>query len=245
MSSRIDPLTAAAATAAATTMNLWKRGMVFATFLGSCLALGLLVAALTTPRWVTARAVRTSNPAESQGRVALGLFHGRKELNVAYGWRSYDVNVVDLARAEEDLLLFGLWVATICSLGGALLFCSLAGVFAVINTATTPIGALTGVPGLYLWNTLAMLLDLGAVGLWAVQFHQKLQFNVMTREDRENYWVSTNMATFGASFWFVVGAAVVHALNMTAIYFGTREPREKTAPAPMLEEKGNGAIMLY
>lgn len=44
---------------------------------------------------------------------------------------------------------------------------------------------------------------------------------------------------------FVVGAAVVHALNMTAIYFGTREPREKTAPAPMLEEKGNGAIMLY
>lgn len=44
---------------------------------------------------------------------------------------------------------------------------------------------------------------------------------------------------------FVVGAAVVHALNMTAIYFGTREPREKTAPAPMLEEKSNGAIMLY
>ncbi|KAE8750902.1 hypothetical protein FOCC_FOCC002330 [Frankliniella occidentalis] len=155
------------------------------------------------------------------------------------------VGFVDLARAEEDLLLYGLWVATICSLGGALLFCALAGVFAVINTATTPIGALTGVPGLYLWNTLAMLLDLGAVGLWAVQFHQKLQFNVMTREDRENYWISTNMATFGASFWFVVGAAVVHVLNMTAIFFGTREPREKTAPAPMLEEKGNGAIMLY
>ncbi|XP_026274131.1 clarin-3 [Frankliniella occidentalis] len=226
-------------------MNLWKRGMVFITFLGACLALGLLVAALTTRQWVTARAIRTSNPNESQGRVALGLFHGRKELNVAYGWRSYDVNVVDLARAEEDLLLYGLWVATICSLGGALLFCALAGVFAVINTATTPIGALTGVPGLYLWNTLAMLLDLGAVGLWAVQFHQKLQFNVMTREDRENYWISTNMATFGASFWFVVGAAVVHVLNMTAIFFGTREPREKTAPAPMLEEKGNGAIMLY
>jgi hypothetical protein len=73
-------------------MNLWKRGMVFVTFLGSCLALGLLVAALTTRQWVTARAVRTSNPNESQGRVALGLFHGRKELNVAYGWRSYDVN---------------------------------------------------------------------------------------------------------------------------------------------------------
>lgn len=73
-------------------MNLWKRGMVFVTFLGACLALGLLVAALTTRQWVTAKAVRTSNPNESQGRVALGLFHGKKELNVAYGWRSYDVN---------------------------------------------------------------------------------------------------------------------------------------------------------
>jgi len=44
---------------------------------------------------------------------------------------------------------------------------------------------------------------------------------------------------------FVVGATVVHFFNITAIYIGTRTTREKKTPQPMIEEKSNGAIMLY
>jgi hypothetical protein len=44
---------------------------------------------------------------------------------------------------------------------------------------------------------------------------------------------------------FVVGAVVVHFVNITAIYIGTHEVREKKTPQPMIEEKSNGAIMLY
>jgi hypothetical protein len=47
----------------------------------------------------------------------------------------------------------------------------------------------------------AVLLNLCAVGLWAVQFHQKLQYNVMSREDRDNQWSSADMAHYGFSFW--------------------------------------------
>lgn len=70
-------------------MNLYKRGMIFATFLGSCVSIALVGAALGTEHWTTARARRTPNPVESDGHVHLGLFHGDKALNVAYGWRHY------------------------------------------------------------------------------------------------------------------------------------------------------------
>jgi hypothetical protein len=43
----------------------------------------------------------------------------------------------------------------------------------------------------------------------------------------------------------VVAAVILHFFNITAIYVGTREVREKKMPQPMIEEKSNGAIMLY
>lgn len=73
-------------------MNLFKKGMIFATFFLSCLSIALLVASLGTQFWVVARARRTSNPHESDGRVNFGLFQGKKELNVAYGWRTYEID---------------------------------------------------------------------------------------------------------------------------------------------------------
>jgi hypothetical protein len=63
--------------------------------------------------------------------------------------------VMELMRTDHEFLLYGLWVAAITCLGGALLFAGLSALFAVVNTATTPIGMATGVPGLYLWNSLA------------------------------------------------------------------------------------------
>ncbi|GLH02874.1 Protein of unknown function [Gryllus bimaculatus] len=51
----------------------------------------LLVAALGTKYWIVARARRISNPEESDGRINFGLFEGKKELNVAYGWRTYEI----------------------------------------------------------------------------------------------------------------------------------------------------------
>lgn len=70
-------------------MNLYKKGAIFLTFFGSCLALGLVVAALGTKWWVVAKARRLSNPQDSKsnGTVNMGLFEGEKSLNSGYGWR--------------------------------------------------------------------------------------------------------------------------------------------------------------
>lgn len=54
--------------------------------------MALLVASLGTKHWVTARAKRLKNPLESDGKIHFGLFDGKKELNVAYGWRTYDID---------------------------------------------------------------------------------------------------------------------------------------------------------
>nr|CAD7454274.1 unnamed protein product [Timema tahoe] len=460
-------------------MTLFKRGMIFVTFFGSCLSLGLLVAALGTKYWVVAHAKRVTNPEESDGKINFGLFQGRKELNVAYGWRTYQIDIpqpiswfrpqtvaqscteqgrtshetsersdykklrdgippyctvttiafkydlysgeatvftcggeehisercplirdepagisgralalnskgpgsdfrvhvtrfggrmvkdstlavdftaddgeikphihtrveevrvmqvglsshrhevsganspsrstsdpsgrsdnllvfpflpstttqhqlLELLHSDKELLVYSVWVATIGCLAAGLLCAALSAIFAVTNTATTPIGAFTGVPGLYLWNALsihpteirtlispssavelnttsalanyateAVLFSGSAVGLWSAQFFKKLQQNVMSLEDRGNLWSSENMASLGYSFWFflgksdytligfymfVVGCCVIHLMNIIVIYVGTSEPREKKGPQPILEEKSNGAIMLY
>ncbi|KAF4529691.1 hypothetical protein B566_EDAN010777 [Ephemera danica] len=162
--------------------------------------------------------------------------------------------VVSILHAEDETMLeAGLWLATVACLAVGLLLAALAAIFAVLNTAATPARALPGVPGLYLWNLLAMFTNIAAVSLWAVQYHRTLQHNVMTKEDINNMWSSDGMAAFGFSFWrsgilmepFVVGAIFVHFFNLMIIYIGTRERDPTKNATPIVEEKTNGAIMLY
>lgn len=65
--------------------------MTFVSFITCCAALALLLAGLSTQHWIVARARRTTST-NSDGRINLGLFYGRKNLNVAYGWRPSDIN---------------------------------------------------------------------------------------------------------------------------------------------------------
>lgn len=72
--------------------SMFRRGTIFATFFLSLLGGGLVCAALVTQHWVEARPLRTPNPQESAGKVHFGLLQGKKELNVAYGWRTYHIS---------------------------------------------------------------------------------------------------------------------------------------------------------
>lgn len=74
------------------TMNLYKRGLIFATFLGCSLSAAFLAASVSTDSWVYADVKRVTNPFESDGHVFFGLFKGKRELNVGYGWRTYPVS---------------------------------------------------------------------------------------------------------------------------------------------------------
>jgi len=58
-------------------------------------------------------------------------------------------------REDPNYMSNGLWIATIGCVCLAILFAVFAAVFALVNTATTPVEAITGIPGLYLWNICA------------------------------------------------------------------------------------------
>ncbi|XP_018575915.1 uncharacterized protein LOC108914566 [Anoplophora glabripennis] len=225
-------------------MHLFKRGMIFVTFFGACIAMALLVASLGTKHWVNAKAKRVKNPMESDGKIHFGLFDGRKDLNVAYGWRTYEIDVIHLLKYEPEFLIYGFWLGTVVTICLGLLFSTFSAVFAAINTATTTSRCLTSVPGLYLWNFLALVSDIIAICCWIAQFYINIQYNVLSREDKDNEWTSENMAELGYSFWFVVGAAVATFVNIIIVFIANSEKEVETV-IPVLEEKTNGAIMLY
>jgi len=223
-------------------MSFFKKSMIFVTFFGSCAAVALLVASLGTRKWANAAAKRTLNPHESNGRISFGLFAGKKELNVAYGWRSYDIDVLHMLKYEPEFLVYGYWLGAVVCVCGALLSSTICTVLAAVNTAMRS-SCLSGMKGLWTWNILAFLSSLGAVGFWIGQFYSKIQYNVLSLEDLDNNWTSEGMAELGYSFWFVVGAATVHFVHLLILYLAGSN--KKTDIIPMIEEKTNGAIMLY
>lgn len=151
--------------------------------------------------------------------------------------------VLHLLKYEPDFLIYGFWIGTVTCVCAALLFSDLAAVFAAVNAATTS-SCFSGTAGLYLWNILSLLCNIGAIGLWMAQYYLKIQSNVLSLEDRDNSWTSDGMAELGYSFWFVVGAAVANFLDIIVIHIANSD--KKVDPIiPMMEEKTNGAIMLY
>ncbi|XP_012260349.1 uncharacterized protein LOC105688530 [Athalia rosae] len=226
--------------------SMFRRGTIFATFFLSLLGGGLVCAALVTQHWVEARPWRTPNPRESAGRVNLGLLQGKKELNVAYGWRTYHVSVPHMIKQDPTVMTWGLWAGTLGTTASALVAAALAALLAVLNTATTPRAQILSVPGVYLINILALLLCLASTGTWLVQYYTNLYFNVLPKEDIDNMWTSEGSAELGYSFWLVVGAGVVHLISIALVGWGSgRDKDERSEPAPALEEKTAAAIMLY
>lgn len=86
-------------------MSLKTRSLVFATFFGNCLVVGLLVASLTTENWINAEGKRT-NSTQSSAKIKFGLFTGHKSINSGYGVRN---NTID-GKTRKKNLLFSLFL---------------------------------------------------------------------------------------------------------------------------------------
>ncbi|XP_052752793.1 uncharacterized protein LOC113513499 [Galleria mellonella] len=219
-------------------LNLFKRSMIFATFFGSCLCIALIVASLGTTHWIDARARRTSNPLESEGRISFGLFEGHKELNYGYGWRNHDFSVkagTHPARRWSWCGAAAQLAAALAAAGGA---CVLAALASAARCRCSPRPMLIA-------NSLAVLFILGAISVWLTEYFLRLQHNVMSVEDLDNAWSSDGMAELGLSFWLVVAAAVAAFINDICVLVAMSDGRDVETIAPALEEKVNGAIMLY
>ncbi|XP_062539885.1 uncharacterized protein LOC134207877 [Armigeres subalbatus] len=226
-------------------MSLKTRGIVFATFFGSCLIVGLLVAALTTDNWVQANAKRY-NSSESQGRINFGLFSGQKHLNVAYGWRRHDVDVLAVLQEEPDVMSYWLWLGTAIGTGLGALGGAVGAVASVLKSSSASKKTGTMVV-LFAANILSGLSQVLSFVCWLLQFLQYLKHNVLVMEDRDNNWYSNGLAYLSTSFYFVVAGLVIVVINITLLIVATSmEKRERTRVLEVpTDEKTQGAIMLY
>lgn len=110
-------------------INLKTRGLVFATFFGSCLIIGLLVAALTTEYWIEADALH-HDVEEGRGKIKFGLFSGSKNLNIKFGWRYNTTDIHSLMR--DDVIQYTWWILTSLGVGFGLLSSFIAGKFKLV-----------------------------------------------------------------------------------------------------------------
>lgn len=226
-------------------MSCCRAIFVFLALFSPFVSMIFSICGLVTKNWVQAKAKRTSNPLESDGTIHFGLFEGRKELNVAYGWRNYEINVINLLKYEPDFLIYGFWIGTVISVVAAVIFSALSSVSTVVKLISKMSKYKRSWKfKVYLWSFLSLFSQLCAIIFWVAEFHFKIQYNVLSQEDRDNMWTSNGMAEMGYSFWFVVAAAGVTFIEIfiTCLGSDSEEIEKETFP---IENKANSAIMLY
>lgn len=69
-----------------------------------------------------------------------------------------------------------------------------------------------------------MFFQLLAGGLWVGQYFQRLQYNVMSKDDRRNKWTSEGNASFGFSFWLALTKYRIVLINLFVLLFLKKLP---------------------
>ncbi|EDX11587.1 uncharacterized protein LOC6726673 [Drosophila simulans] len=225
-------------------MSLHTRALVFSTFFGSCLAIGLLLVSMTTNHWVRATP-RRKNSADAKGEFNFGLFFGNYHLNPGFGIRTNSVDVYTFVRTENDDTSFWLWLLTTLGTGFGLLACAVAAIAAVLKSASA--AKRGGTMMLLLTsNICAAGAQIVAFVAWLVQFYQYFIHNVLLTEQQQQHWYSNGLAYLGYSFYLVVVSTIVVLLNIAILlYAQRRDLRNRQWLEAPSDDKNKAAIMLY
>ncbi|CAH1784644.1 unnamed protein product [Owenia fusiformis] len=231
-----------------------KKVYIFVTMIISFVAVGLISAALATEYWIVAWPERDVNQTTKDlarnisgdgtkfnGNVHLGLFTGQKRIDYGFGERTSDVQVLDAIK-DHGLMNFGLWVCCIIFSCLGIVWGLIGAGFAIFNVSTRPIETITGPQGIYLWNLLAGLFTMLCIGMFVALYFLNLQKNVLNPRERNLLWTSENRATFGYSFYLVVGATVCYILNILLMAASGYKPRPKDSKITMDAMDG---VMMY
>lgn len=227
-------------------MTKLDKSTVFVTFFLSLFCGSLVCTSLVTSHWLESKPWRKLNPLESSGHIHFGLLFGKKELNVAFGLRPYDIKVSDMIKNNPEIMSWGLWCTTLVSTSLTLIFTGLAIFLSALNSITTPQTKVVSIHGIYSLILFVFSLCLVSICSWIVQFQNKLSINVLPKEDLDNHWTSENASSMGYSFWLMALAAIIYAIIILLIKWSmVRHKKEQQKHLNIPEEKSVGAIMLY
>lgn len=226
--------------------------LIFLTFFGSCIIIGLILSSLVTTCWIQANVSYLSNGSNASasdrsskyGFIQFGLFNYVKTLNHGYGERiEKDINVIEIVKEGDDEQLgnYWLWLFTALGTGFSLFTSSIAAVASVVAT----IKEKSGMALMLTANVVSGFGQLIALACWMIQFVTYLHHNVLLKTDQEK-WTSSGQASFGYSFYFILFAFLIIILNIVLLVSAKRaEIRfRKNLEGPIDEKEGN-SIMLY
>lgn len=115
-------------------MGIQSRGLVFATFFGNCIVVGLLVASLSTDHWIEGHAKHKLST-NANGTINFGLFTGRQVLN-RIGERNRTFNVRSRMNDDPNFMSSWLWLGAFIGTGFALFSSAVAAVASVLKSAS-------------------------------------------------------------------------------------------------------------
>lgn len=227
--------------------QLLPKILIFLTFFGSCIVLGLLLSSLVTSRWIQSSVVYTSTSSGNEknnkyGFIQFGLFNYEKTLNHGYGERNDKNNVIEVVRENDEVLgNYYLWLFTALGTGFSLFASSVAAVASVIGT----IKENGGMAWILTSNVVSGLGQFVALVCWILNFYNYLQHNVLLKVDQDK-WTSKGQSTFGYSFYFILAAFLLVMVNITFLISARRiQNRHKKNLEGPIEEKEGNSIMLY
>lgn len=253
-------------------MGIRSRGLVFATFFGNCIVVGLLVASLTTDHWIIGHA-KHEHSSNATGTINFGLFSGKQVLNLGIGDRPKTFDVRARMNGEPNFMSNWLWLGAFIGTGFGLFSSAVAAIASVLKSASEAkkhgtmvllfvSNSASGefdcfirpnaiVPKSYIYSnffSFAAISQILAFVCWLTQFYQYLTHNVLTKEDLEHNWHTKNLTSLGHSFYLVVIGIVIATINiciLCAVVSMERKERRPIRREDPVDEKMVGAIMLY
>lgn len=251
-------------------MGIRSRGLVFVTFFGNCIVVGLLVASLTTDHWIIGHP-KNKNSANANGTINFGLFSGKQVLNLGIGDRPNTFDVRARLNADPNFMSTWLWLGAWIGTGFGLFSSAVAAIASVLKSASEAKKHGTMVL-LFVSNSASGEFDeqLDRFGIalsilnrfffspaisqilafvcWLTQFYQYLAHNVLAKEDLEQNWHSIDLTSLGHSFYLVVigiAIAIINLIILCAVVSMERRERRPIRREDPVDEKMVGAIMLY
>ena len=118
-----------------------------------------------------------------------------------------------------------LWLTTVILCALALFSTLISGIYSILNVFISPRTAINGPVGLYLWNSISLMSHLLTIVVYAFEFHVFIQKNVLTKDELESGWISTNRAELSWSFFILIASSVLVSFNLALVYATVRLKR--------------------
>lgn len=236
-------------------MNLiLTRTLIFMTFLGSCVILGLLMSATAKDAWIVAEASYIPNalsPTSSTsrqiedakrskyGNVKLGLIYYEKTLNSGYGLRQNKTRTQDVLETEVEFISYNVYVM-ICV---ALSVSFMASAAALISSIFGTLREKGEIFFTSLFNGVSLIGQISVMAGWNYQNLSYLKKNMILNIDKRN-WTSSDLSGIGISFYFLLAASIATIINLVTLFVVRVLKRQRRASKNLDEKEGN-SIMLY